>query len=75
MIKSTYGCLFIQYLILPFIQQVPLILIADFWLFSAEHGEGLQILHYEVGQKYEPHFDYFQDEFNTKMGARELLLF
>ncbi|RVX16727.1 putative prolyl 4-hydroxylase 10 [Vitis vinifera] len=27
-------------------------------LFS-EHGEGLQILHYEVGQKYEPHYDYF----------------
>ncbi|KAG8472992.1 hypothetical protein CXB51_034934 [Gossypium anomalum] len=24
-----------------------------------EHGEVLQVLHYEVGQKYEPHHDYF----------------
>ncbi|KAB2096176.1 hypothetical protein ES319_A01G092000v1 [Gossypium barbadense] len=27
--------------------------------FSQEHGEVLQVLHYEVGQKYEPHHDYF----------------
>ncbi|KAI5021894.1 hypothetical protein ZWY2020_058624, partial [Hordeum vulgare] len=26
-----------------------------------EHGEGLQVLHYEVGQKYESHFHYFLD--------------
>ncbi|KAH0914439.1 hypothetical protein HID58_028885 [Brassica napus] len=31
-----------------------------------DHGEGLQVLHYEEGQKYEPHYDYFVDEFNTK---------
>lgn len=37
---------------------------------SAEHGEGLQILHYEVGQKYEPHFDYFLDNFNVKHGGQ-----
>jgi len=24
----------------------------------AENGEGLQIIHYEVGQKFEPHYDY-----------------
>ncbi|RZC44992.1 hypothetical protein C5167_037948 [Papaver somniferum] len=40
--------------------------IADFTHIPVEHGEGLQILHYEVGQKYEPHYDYFEDEFNTK---------
>ncbi|XP_050214958.1 probable prolyl 4-hydroxylase 3 [Mercurialis annua] len=44
--------------------------IADFSFVPAEHGEGLQILHYEVGQKYEPHFDYFLDEFNTKNGGQ-----
>lgn len=42
------------------------------WLWFIEHGEGLQILHYEVGQKYEPHFDYFADEFNTKNGGQRI---
>lgn len=37
-----------------------------------DHGEGLQVLHYEVGQKYEPHFDYFLDEFNTKNGGQRI---
>ncbi|KAI3912565.1 hypothetical protein MKW92_019845 [Papaver armeniacum] len=44
--------------------------IADFTHIPVEHGEGLQILHYEVGQKYEPHYDYFEDELNTKRGQR-----
>ncbi|KAL5224356.1 hypothetical protein ABZP36_010995 [Zizania latifolia] len=39
---------------------------------SDENGEGLQVLHYEVGQKYEPHFDYFHDEFNTKNGGQRI---
>lgn len=38
----------------------------------SENGEGLQILHYEVGQKYEPHYDYFLDEFNTKNGGQRI---
>ncbi|KAJ6288816.1 hypothetical protein OIU76_024739, partial [Salix suchowensis] len=38
----------------------------------AEHGEGLQILHYEVGQKYEPHFDYFMDDYNTENGGQRI---
>ncbi|KAF5454617.1 hypothetical protein F2P56_024268 [Juglans regia] len=46
--------------------------IAGFTFLPVEHGEGLQILHYEVGQKYEPHFDYFQDEFNTKNGGQRM---
>ncbi|KAH0969203.1 hypothetical protein GBA52_028928 [Prunus armeniaca] len=37
-----------------------------------EHGRGLQVLHYEVGQKYEPHYDYFQDEFNTGNGGQRV---
>ncbi|KAK8717619.1 hypothetical protein V6N13_044880 [Hibiscus sabdariffa] len=39
---------------------------------ALEHGEGLQVLHYEVGQKYEPHHDYFKDEFNTKNGGQRM---
>ncbi|XP_031488144.1 probable prolyl 4-hydroxylase 10 [Nymphaea colorata] len=46
--------------------------IADFTFIPVEHGEGLQVLHYEVGQKYEPHFDYFLDEFNTKNGGQRI---
>ncbi|GAB2279399.1 hypothetical protein Dimus_014041 [Dionaea muscipula] len=46
--------------------------IADFSFIPIEHGEGLQILHYEVGQEYEPHYDYFLDEFNTKNGGQRI---
>lgn len=46
--------------------------IADFTFIPVEHGEGLQVLHYEVGQKYEPHYDYFKDEFNTKNGGQRI---
>ena len=28
----------------------------------AENGEGMQVLHYVNGQKYEPHHDYFHDK-------------
>lgn len=46
--------------------------IADFTFIPVEHGEGLQVLHYEVGQKYEPHYDYFLDQFNTKNGGQRI---
>lgn len=41
-------------------------------LLFVENGEGLQVLHYQVGQKYEPHYDYFLDEFNTKNGGQRI---
>jgi prolyl 4-hydroxylase len=31
-----------------------------------ENGEGLQILHYTNGQKYEPHHDFFHDKYNAR---------
>ncbi|KAF7829529.1 putative prolyl 4-hydroxylase 3 [Senna tora] len=46
--------------------------IADFTFIPIENGEGLQVLHYEVGQKYEPHYDYFLDDFNTKNGGQRI---
>ncbi|WVZ22187.1 hypothetical protein V8G54_000731 [Vigna mungo] len=46
--------------------------IADFTFIPVEHGEGLQVLHYEVGQKYEPHLDYFMDNVNTKNGGQRI---
>ncbi|KAI5082979.1 hypothetical protein GOP47_0002722 [Adiantum capillus-veneris] len=46
--------------------------ISDFTFIPEEHGEGLQILHYEVGQKYEPHYDYFLDQFNARNGGQRI---
>ncbi|KAJ4700598.1 Prolyl 4-hydroxylase alpha-like protein [Melia azedarach] len=46
--------------------------IADFTFIPVEHGEGIQVLHYEVGQKYDAHYDYFLDEFNTKNGGQRM---
>lgn len=33
--------------------------IAEITNYPIENGEGLQVLHYEVGEEYKPHFDYF----------------
>ncbi|KAK8963395.1 hypothetical protein KSP40_PGU013546 [Platanthera guangdongensis] len=45
--------------------------IADYTFIPVDQGEGLQILHYE-GQKYEPHFDYFLDDFNIKNDGQRI---
>ncbi|KAI3798818.1 hypothetical protein L1987_34097 [Smallanthus sonchifolius] len=40
--------------------------IADFTFLPVEYGEELQVLHYEVGQKYHTHYDFYTDDYNTK---------
>ncbi|KAE8668918.1 putative prolyl 4-hydroxylase 10 [Hibiscus syriacus] len=45
--------------------------IADCTFIPVEHG-GVQVLHYEVGQKYERHYDYFMDEYNTQNGGQRI---
>mmetsp|Transcript_40660 Transcript_40660/g.90414 ORF Transcript_40660/g.90414 Transcript_40660/m.90414 type:complete len:260 (-) Transcript_40660:572-1351(-) len=40
--------------------------VAQVSMIPMEHQEGLQILHYQDGQKYEPHFDYFHDPVNAR---------
>ncbi|ESW23170.1 hypothetical protein PHAVU_004G024300 [Phaseolus vulgaris] len=43
------------------------------WTFlPIENGESMQVLHYENGQKYEPHFDYFHDKANQIMGGHRV---
>ena len=32
----------------------------------------MQVLHYEVGQKYDAHFDYFSDKKNIKRGGHRV---
>ncbi|XP_042468473.1 probable prolyl 4-hydroxylase 7 [Zingiber officinale] len=43
------------------------------WTFlPEENGESFQILHYEHGQKYEPHFDFFHDKANQELGGHRI---
>ncbi|XP_024018499.1 probable prolyl 4-hydroxylase 7 [Morus notabilis] len=43
------------------------------WTFlPEENGESMQILHYEHGEKYEPHFDYFHDKANQELGGHRV---
>jgi prolyl 4-hydroxylase len=46
--------------------------IADITFIPVEHGENLNVLHYEVGQKYDSHLDYFMDKFSTKNGGQRI---
>ncbi|XP_054787497.1 probable prolyl 4-hydroxylase 4 [Prosopis cineraria] len=40
------------------------------WTFlPKENGEDIQVLRYEHGQKYEPHYDYFADKVNIARGG------
>lgn len=34
-----------------------------------ENGEDIQVLRYEHGQKYDPHYDYFVDKVNIARGG------
>ncbi|GJX35676.1 probable prolyl 4-hydroxylase 7, partial [Tanacetum coccineum] len=44
------------------------------WTFlPVENGEAIQVLHYENGQKYLPHWDYFQDKTNQALGGHRLV--
>ncbi|XP_043704602.1 probable prolyl 4-hydroxylase 7 [Telopea speciosissima] len=43
------------------------------WSFlPPENGESMQILHYENGEKYEAHFDYFHDKANQELGGHRV---
>ena len=37
-----------------------------------ENGESIQILHYQNGEKYEPHYDYFHDKNNQALGGHRI---
>ncbi|KAL3643935.1 putative prolyl 4-hydroxylase 7 [Castilleja foliolosa] len=43
------------------------------WTFlPQENGERMQILHYELGQEYVPHYDYFDDEVTLQLGGHRI---
>nr|XP_043633547.1 probable prolyl 4-hydroxylase 6 [Erigeron canadensis] len=44
------------------------------WTFlPVENGEAMQVLHYENGQKYLPHWDYFLDKTNQALGGHRIV--
>ncbi|KAI6700615.1 hypothetical protein NL676_014939 [Syzygium grande] len=43
------------------------------WTFlPEENGESIQVLRYEHGEKYEPHYDYFIDKANQELGGHRV---
>ena len=46
--------------------------IAAFSMVPVDHGEGLQVLRYQHGEKYEAHFDYFHDKLNVQNGGQRI---
>lgn len=38
--------------------------------FPIENGEGIQVLHYQIGAEYRPHYDYFPE---SQIGSKEFL--
>ncbi|CAK8533583.1 unnamed protein product [Lathyrus sativus] len=46
--------------------------IAAWTFFPIENGESLQVLHYQHGEKYEPHFDFFHDKANQLHGGHRV---
>ncbi|XP_074349130.1 putative prolyl 4-hydroxylase 6 isoform X3 [Apium graveolens] len=43
------------------------------WTFlPVENGEAMQVLHYEHGEKYEPHYDFFRDKANQELGGHRV---
>ncbi|XP_044497820.1 probable prolyl 4-hydroxylase 4 [Mangifera indica] len=44
------------------------------WSFlPKENGEDIQVLRYEPGQKYDPHYDYFSDKVNIARGGHRIV--
>ncbi|CAB4262821.1 unnamed protein product [Prunus armeniaca] len=46
--------------------------IATWTFLPKENGEDIQVLRYEPGQKYEPHYDYFADKVNIARGGHRV---
>ncbi|EFJ34981.1 hypothetical protein SELMODRAFT_82355, partial [Selaginella moellendorffii] len=46
--------------------------IAKLTFIPKDHGEGIQVLHYEPGQKYDAHHDFFYDTVNTRNGGQRI---
>jgi hypothetical protein len=43
-----------------------------FSISGTENAEPIQVLRYEIGQKYDAHFDYFRDTVNLRFGGQRV---
>ena len=48
------------------------ILLTSTLFLISENAESIQVLRYEIGQKYDAHFDYFHDKNNLKRGGHRI---
>lgn len=63
------DCFICRFLIMAFLSWF----FSFFFLFPVpDHGEPLHILHYELGQEYQAHYDYFHDSVNTRNGGQRI---
>ncbi|EFN51227.1 hypothetical protein CHLNCDRAFT_28161 [Chlorella variabilis] len=46
--------------------------LSEWSLIPPGHGEGIQVLRYENGEEYKPHFDYFFDNLSVQNGGNRL---
>lgn len=46
---------------------------AWYFVLFIENGEDIQVLRYEPGQKYDPHYDYFADKVNIARGGHRIV--
>jgi prolyl 4-hydroxylase len=48
------------------------ILFNRFFVSGTENAESMQVLRYEIGQKYDAHFDYFHDKMLLRLGGHRV---
>jgi hypothetical protein len=48
------------------------ILFNRFFISGTENAESMQVLRYEIGQKYDAHFDYFHDKMLLRLGGHRV---
>lgn len=70
--RTSYGMFFSRYINDSIIQDLQF-RIARLIDIPVEYGEGFQILRYEKGQEYKPHYDFFEHPSQTENGGNRYL--
>lgn len=62
---NTHKCVYMY-------KQALISVLVIFCDWISENGEDIQVLRYEHGQKYDPHYDYFTDKVNIARGGHRI---